>query len=228
MPVLTDILNTNNDRIPQHQEPIHLAPKTMAAAIATPLRLNEKEGPTARPSIALPEEGPPVGARLVVAYRSIGSCGYDPPGVSSPGFRPTPPPRFKVVVTTANTWIDVGLEVKATAPPPMTEAELLARNHELTQLYILLKAHQRALYSRLDILGHELVTSWSQERMKERAMVLSGGKPELERRTLEAFQQGRARKLQEQKAAWDELQRIQGRFAEYERERDFIDAHLRV
>lgn len=184
---------------------------------------------TARPTVLLLGQGTSI--RVPEAFPSLSTSYYahedEEGGFVSPGFRPTPP-RAKTAVTPA-AWVEVDLrtEVKATAPP-MTEADLLARNNELIQLYILLKAQQRALYSRLDILGHELVTSWSQETMKERAGVLSGGKPELERRTLEAFQQGRARKLEEQKVAWDELERIHGRFAEYERERNFIESLLRV
>lgn len=63
----------------------------MAAAVASPLHLDEKEGPTARPSISLPEEGAPARARIVVACYTLPPCGYDPPGVRSPGFRPLPP-----------------------------------------------------------------------------------------------------------------------------------------
>jgi hypothetical protein len=197
---------------------------------------------TARPTVLL-GEGTSIRAPALVPCLSTSYYNYeeDEDGACSPGFRPSPPPREKDK-TPEEVWEDVPLsetsramEValaanaafeKAFYSTPEMQATLLTRSKELVQLYILLKARQRFLYTRLDLLDVELTTSWAQETLKERAKVLSGGKPELERRTLEAYQQGRARKLQEHKTVRDDLDRILSEFANYERERDFVEKYL--
>ncbi len=229
--VLTDELNTDNNRIHQHPEHIH-------SLLIPPLRMAATLEITARPTVLLLGEGTTIRAPALIPCLSTSYYNYeeDEDGACSPGFRP--PARSTKDKTPEEVWEDVPLpeasramEValaaeKAFYSTPEMQATLLARSKELTQLYILLKSQQRFLYTRLDLLTHELTTSWDEETLKERAMILSGGKPELERRTLEAYQQGRKRKLEEYRFLRKDLDRVLGEFEKYERERDFVEKHL--